>query len=71
LPFWESFYCPMTPFIKENIVNSSDPVRFEQGLFLYNKNGNFDTKLPFIFYTENAYIQGFPKIRKVALFFNV
>ena len=35
-----------------------------------NKNGNFDTKLPFIFFAKNAYIQGFYKIRKVSLFFN-
>ena len=34
-----------------------------------NKNGNFDTKLPFIFYAENAYMQGFSEIRKVSLCF--
>ena len=36
-----------------------------------NKNGNFDTKLPFIFYAENAYMQGFSEIRKVSLWFFV
>ena len=69
--FFNNFLCVVVTFVPENGTNVEITRRSPiQILPLQpNKNGNFDTKLPFIFYAENAYMQGFSEIRKVSLWF--